>query len=39
MNTHLPFGITWQGLVAGVILGAVFSEQLRSVTRLIPRAK
>lgn len=35
---RLPFGITWQGLVAGVIIGAVFSGQLRGVTSKLPKA-
>jgi hypothetical protein len=38
INSKLPFGITWQGLVAGVIVGAVFSGQLSRVTRKIPKA-
>jgi hypothetical protein len=34
----LPFNITWQGLVAGVIVGAVFSGQLRGLTSKLPKA-
>jgi hypothetical protein len=35
---RLPFNITWQGLVAGVIVGAVFSGQLRGLTNKLPKA-
>jgi hypothetical protein len=37
---NLPFHITWQGLVAGVIVGIVLAPQIKSLplVRRIPTA-
>jgi hypothetical protein len=29
INSKLPFHLTWQGILAGVILGVVFAPQVK----------
>jgi hypothetical protein len=37
---NLPFSITWQGIVAGVILGVILAPQVARIpgVRKLPRA-